>query len=112
MILFISSEHPESQSPINERFGRAPWLMEYNSETGRWTEHQNPGVTQSGGAGVAAAQFVIDHKADAVISGAFGPNAAGAFRAANIAMQLFNNEIATVEQAAQFCLQDKLESFA
>ena len=112
MILFISSEHPESQSPINERFGRCQWLMEYNSETGHWTEHQNPGAERSGGAGVAAAQFVIDHKADAVISGAFGPNAAGAFRAGNVTMKLFNSEVSTVEQAVQFCLQDKLENFS
>ena len=111
MILFVSSQHPESQSPINERFGRCEWLMEYDSETGRWTEHQNPGAEQSGGAGVAAAQFVIDHKADAVISGAFGPNAAGAFRAGKVIMKLFGSEVSTVAQAAQFCLQDKLESF-
>lgn len=112
MILFISSQKPELQSPIDERFGRARWLMEYNSETGNWTEHANPGAEHSGGAGVAAAQFVIDHKADIVISGAFGPNAAGAFRAGNIAMRLFNKDVSTVEQAAQLCLQEKLESFA
>jgi predicted Fe-Mo cluster-binding NifX family protein len=101
MILFISSEHPESQSPINERFGRCQWLM----------EHQNPGAEQSGGAGVAAAQYVIDHKADTVISGAFGPNASSALRAGNVTMKLFNSEVSTVEQAVQLCLQDKLESF-
>lgn len=112
MILFISSQHPESQSPINERFGRCQWLMKYNSETGRWEEHKNPGAERSGGAGVAAAQFVIDQKADIVISGAFGPNASGAFRAGNITMKLFGSDVSTVEQAAQFCLQDKLESFA
>jgi predicted Fe-Mo cluster-binding NifX family protein len=111
MILFISSQHPESQSPINERFGRCPWLMEYNSETGRWTEHQNPGAERSGGAGVAAAQFVIDHKADTVISGAFGPNASGAFRTGKITMKLFGSETSNVEQAAKLCLEDKLECF-
>lgn len=111
MILLISAQQPESQSPINERFGRTEWLMKYDSETAQWQSLTNPGSQRSGGAGVAAAQFVIDQKADVVISGAFGPNAAGAFRAANITMSLFSKEVKTVQQAAEYFLQDKLEIF-
>lgn len=112
MILFISAQESNPQSPVNERFGRCEWLMKFDTETGAWEAFENPGVTRSGGAGVAAAQFVIDHKADVVISGAFGPNASGAFRAGKVTMKLFNGQAATVEQAAQLCQEDKLESFA
>ena len=85
--------------------------MKFDTETGSWDAFENPGISRSGGAGVAAAQFVIDHEADAVISGAFGPNAAGAFRAGNIAMKLFGGQAATVEQAARLFKEQKLESF-
>lgn len=111
MILMLSAQQPTLDSPVNARFGRAPWLIKMDLETNKWEAQSNPGVSQSGGAGVAAAQFVIDQKADVVISGDFGPNAAGAFRAANINMRLYTPEAATIEQAVALYKEDKLTSF-
>lgn len=111
MILFLSAQEPLLESPINERFGRSPWLIKVDSETNQWKAFANPGVNQSGGAGVAAAQFVVDHKANVVISGNFGPNAANAFRAAKIAMHLFTSEVSTVQQAIDHFLEGKLPAF-
>lgn len=108
MILFLSAQEPLLESPVNERFGRSPWLIQMDTETNQWKAHANPGVNQSGGAGVAAAQFVADQKANVVISGNFGPNAAGAFKAANIEMRLYSADITTVQQAVEYYLQDKL----
>ena len=111
MILLISAQQPILDSPIDERFGRSPWLIKMNTETNQWEAFPNPGASQSGGAGVAAAQFVIDQKANTVISGDFGPHAASAFRAANIVMCLFTGEISTVQQAIEHFRQDKLPVF-
>lgn len=107
----ISAQQPQLDGPINGRFGRSPWLVKVDTETNQWEAFPNPGVSQSGGAGIAAAQFVIDQKAKAVISGDFGPNAAGAFRAANIHMHLFTDEISTVRQAIEHFVQDRLPVF-
>ena len=111
MNLFISAKEPKPDSPIEERFGRSPYLVKSDTETDEWEAFINPGANQSGGAGVAAAQFVVDKKGEAVISGAFGPNAANAFRAAKIPMYLFSKETGTVQLAIDHFMQGKLAKF-
>ena len=59
-----------------------------DSETGEWTAHENPALSASGGAGVQAAQFVVKLGAQAVISGAYGPNAFDTLSPAGIEMYL------------------------
>jgi len=111
MILVISAQQPTLDSPVDERFGRAPWLIKFDTETSRWEALPNPGVSQSGGAGVAAAQFVIDQKVTTAISGDFGPHAAAALKAAGVEMRLFTGEVSTVQQAVQSFLLGKLPAF-
>jgi predicted Fe-Mo cluster-binding NifX family protein len=64
--------------------------------------YPNPGVTTAGGAGIQAAQFVTGQKADAVISGDFGPHAFQALDAANLPMYVFGNRRTAREVVAQF----------
>ncbi len=111
MILIISAQQPQYDGPVERRFGRAPWLIKVNTETGAWEAFQNPGEGKSGGAGVSAAQFVIDQKADAAASGDFGPNAAAALRAADVEMYLFTNDALTVKEAAERFGQGDLAVF-
>jgi predicted Fe-Mo cluster-binding NifX family protein len=111
MILIISAINPNLDSPVDYRFGRCPWLIRFDTDTNQWEAFENPGASQSGGSGVAAAQFVIDQKAKAVISGDFGPHAADAFRAANIAMHLFIEGVSTVKNAAEFMIKNELPAF-
>jgi predicted Fe-Mo cluster-binding NifX family protein len=108
MILLISAKQQQLESPVEERFGRSEWFIKFDTETKHWEACPNPGASRSGGAGVAAAQFVIDQKASAVISGAFGPNAEEALRAANIEMYLFSSSDASVQQTLDSFQQDKL----
>lgn len=111
MILIISAQNPLVDSPTDDRFGRCPWLIRMDTETNQWEAFPNPGASQSGGAGVAAAQFVIDQKATTVISGDFGPHAVNAFQAAKIEMRLFTKDVTTVQQAIDYFKQDKLPAF-
>ena len=111
MIIIISAQQPQLDGATDIRFGRCQWLIKMDTTTKQWEAFPNPGVHQSGGAGVAAAQFVIDQKAEVVISGDFGPNAANAFKAGNVAMHLFTNEISTVQQAIDHFIQGKLPAF-
>jgi len=111
MIVFVSSKKPVLESPKEDRFGRCAWLIKIDTDTNLWEAFPNPGASQSGGAGVAAAQFVIDQYANTVISGDFGPNAARAFRASNIEMRLFAKDISTVQQAIDSFKQSKLPAF-
>jgi predicted Fe-Mo cluster-binding NifX family protein len=111
MKLIISVQNPSLESHVDNRFGRSPWLILFNTETNQWEAFQNPGASQSGGAGVAAAQFVVDQKADVVISGDFGPNAARAFQAAKIEMRLFTEITATAQEAVDHFKNNKLPKF-
>lgn len=111
MRLIISAQNPKLESNVDKRFGRSPWLILMDTESNQWEAFENPGASQSGGAGVAAAQFVVDKKADVVISGDFGPNASRAFRAAKINMLLFSEKIATVQEAVDHFAGDELIKF-
>lgn len=88
MKLAISISGNKLESAFDPRFGRAAAFCLVDSETGEWTAHENPALSASGGAGVQAAQFIAKLGAQAVVSGAYGPNAFDALSPAGIEMYL------------------------
>lgn len=86
MKLAISMSGNSFDSPFDPRFGRAATFCIVDTESGDWKAHENPAISAGGGAGVQAAQFVADLGAQAVVSGAFGPNAYNTLLAAEIEM--------------------------
>ena len=82
----ISSSGTTLESRFDARFGRAAAFCLVDSESGEWTAHANPALGASGGAGVQAAQFVAGLGAEAVVSGAYGPNAFNTLSPAGITM--------------------------
>jgi len=52
---------------------------------------ENPAVGAASGAGIQAAQFVLERGADAVVSGSVGPNAFEVFRSAEIPVYVFED---------------------
>ena len=68
-------------SPV---FGRCPVFLLVDSETREVEALTNPAVAASGGAGIQAAQLVVDRGAKTVITGRLGPNAARVLEAAGI----------------------------
>ena len=112
MNIIISARQPELYSDVERRFGRCPSFVKIDTDTMQWEGFANPAAAQSGGAGVAAGQFVVNQGVQAVISGDFGPNAAGVLRAANIEMLLFTADTETVQQAVDQYMQGKLPVFS
>lgn len=92
MILFISAQGNTPESQPSERFGRCPWFIRYDTETGEWRALENPAGAQGHGAGVAAAQLLIDNGCQLAVSGRFGPNAQQALSAAGIDLRTFKGE--------------------
>ena len=88
MKIAISISGNKLESPFDPRFGRAAAFCLVDSETGEWSAHENPALSASGGAGVQAAQFIAKLGAQAVVSGAYGPNAFDALSPAEIEMYL------------------------
>lgn len=111
MIVILSAKDSILDGQVDPRFGRCPFLIIMDTETKEWEAFSNPGSGQSGGAGVAAAQFVIDHKAQTVLSGDFGPHASRALKAAGIAMALYQETAITVSQALDQFEQGLLPGF-
>ena len=84
MKICITSSGETLSSLVNPRFGRCPYFLVVDSESGEVTAVKNTGVRASRGAGVTAAQIVSDLGCEAVITGNVGPNAFYALNAAGI----------------------------
>jgi predicted Fe-Mo cluster-binding NifX family protein len=109
MILMISSDGKTLKSQPNPRFGRAETFIKYDLQDDSWVALDNPAVSQAGGAGVAASQFLANQNATTAISGHFGPNAYRALSAAGVKMLTFNNSYKTIEEVIQAFKRNELE---
>jgi predicted Fe-Mo cluster-binding NifX family protein len=109
MILFISAQGETLESRFNTKFGRTPWFIRFDSDSGKWTALENSAPSQAHGAGVAAAQLLIDQGAQSVISGRFGPNAHQALSAAGIAMFAQPDDTLAIQDVIALWQADKLE---
>ncbi|MGD8395359.1 MAG: NifB/NifX family molybdenum-iron cluster-binding protein [Candidatus Eiseniibacteriota bacterium] len=84
MQIVITSDGPDLDATMNPRFGRCPYFVYIDSETGAIHAESNPAVDDLGGAGVRAAQRVVDAGAAAVLTGRVGPNAMRVLESAGI----------------------------
>lgn len=75
MKVIVSSTGNEVDSVISPVFGRAKFYLLVNTDDFSFESFENPAVSQSGGAGIQAAQFVLKKNPEAVISSNIGPNA-------------------------------------
>lgn len=76
----------DSRENVCVSFGRAPYFLIHNTETGASELAGNPAAEAQGGAGIKAAQFVVDKGADALVTVRCGQNAADVFKAAGVAI--------------------------
>lgn len=75
MIIAISSLGKTLEEPLDKRFGRAAYFLIADTDKMTFTVLDNSAQSNAGGAGIAAAQLVIDSGAKAIITGQVGPNA-------------------------------------
>lgn len=75
MKILFSSSGKDLDSNLDLRFGRCPYFLIYNTENEEVKVLENAGQNASGGAGIAAAQQVVDENVDVVITSNVGPNA-------------------------------------
>ena len=110
MRIIMSTVNGGLDDRVNPAFGRTPTFTVVDVENGEITNVQvlpNPGYSQPRGAGVTAAQFAIDQRADVVIAGQFGPNSYGALQASGIRMVSAPTNI-TVREAVEAFLRGEL----
>ena len=91
MKVMVTAEGNNLEARSNPRFGRCPMFVFVETETLAFEAVPNPAASASGGAGIQAAQFVVEQGAAAVLTGNVGPNAAQVLQAADVPVYL-NNE--------------------
>jgi len=84
MKIAVSAAGPSLDSQVDPRFGRCQYLLIVDSESLAFEALENPAVTSPGGAGIQAAQAVVDEGVEAVITGSCGPKAYQVLSAAHI----------------------------
>jgi len=86
MKICFSVSLPKLDSPIDPRFGRAPYFL-ITDEKGEKVEIiKNTGVEAMGGAGITAAQVVVSAGAQVVITGNLGPRAFDVLESSGVKM--------------------------
>lgn len=75
MKIAISASGQGLDGFLDPRFGRCDYFLLYDTVTKDVKAVANQGKTSSQGAGIAAAQQLIDEKVDIIITGSLGPNA-------------------------------------
>ena len=84
MKIAVSSQGDTLDAAASPVFGRCPTYLFVEPETMEFEAVPNPAMNQAGGAGIQAAQFVVNQGAGAVLSGNLGPNAYDVLQAAGV----------------------------
>lgn len=115
MKLCITAAGNDINAATDAAFGRAPWFVLVDTESGATQGIENVNVQASQGAGIAAAQTMSEHCVDAVLTGRLGPKAKAALEASGVGMYegLGSTTVAqALEQfrAGQFSGSDQAQS--
>ncbi len=109
MKLANTTHGPESNSPVDLRFGRARFFCIVDTGTGQQMTVDNAeGVNAVQGAGVQAAQTLARLGVQTVLTGHVGPKAQSALQAAKI--QVYALDGGTVAQASQAFMAGQLRA--
>jgi len=92
MKIVITSTGTDLDSTFSPTFGRCPVFIFLEEEADGMEAIRNPASDAHGGAGIQAAQFVIDQGVEAVVTGRVGPNAMDVLKAAGIPIYIFQGD--------------------
>lgn len=107
MKIAVSSKGPSIENDVDERFGRSPFFIVYDLEKDTHQIVDNTQVFNAPqGAGIQAAQHVVDSGVEAVLTGHVGPKAFRVLQAAGIKVYLAGGM--QVKEAIYFFREGKL----
>jgi predicted Fe-Mo cluster-binding NifX family protein len=106
MRIVVTANGAGLEAPTSLVFGRCLAYVFVDVDTMEFEAVENPAMAAPGGAGIQAAQFVVERGAQAVVTGSVGPNAFGVLQSADVPVYLFSG--GTVRQAAEACKAGQL----
>lgn len=110
MKVIVSSSGSEMESTVSQVFGRAEYYILADTEDLSHEALKNPAASQSSGAGVMAAQFVLEQEPRALISSNIGPNAFQVLSAGSV--ECFAAPEGTVREAVEAFTRGELTSLS
>jgi predicted Fe-Mo cluster-binding NifX family protein len=84
MKVAVSAAEPAVGSQVDSRFGRCNYYVFVDTESDDVEAQENRAAMSGSGAGIQAAQYVVEQGVDAIISGHLGPNAYQVLNAAGV----------------------------
>lgn len=107
MKIAVTSQGKDLDAQVDQRFGRAAYILVVDSENEEFQVlDNNENVNAMKGAGIQAASNVVNSGAEVLLTGFCGPNAFKALQAGKVAVS--NDASGTVKDAVKSYLDGKL----
>nr|WP_320024929.1 NifB/NifX family molybdenum-iron cluster-binding protein [uncultured Acetobacterium sp.] len=106
MKIAIPADEKVLASEVCMSFGRAPYFYIYETTTKMGDFINNEAATSPGGAGVKAAQIVVDNHADILITPRCGENAAEVFKVTKL--QIYKSTVGSIQDNINAYMDKKL----
>lgn len=107
MKVIVTSTGKNLDAKVDYRFGRSPYFILVDTENFSFESIPNEASSEFGGAGVKAAQKIIETGAEALITGDIGPNAYQVLSSAGIKMYQAND--LTIKEAIEKLKNNELK---
>ena len=107
MRVAVTAEGPELDAPVSPVFGRCPCFLLVETDDFSYEARPNEAAGAPGGAGIQAAQAIVNAAVEAVITGQIGPNAFALLQATQI--PVYRHAGGTARQAVEAFLRGELE---
>lgn len=106
MKIAIPVDEKEMKTNVGGSFGRTPFYLIYDTETKENNFIENTAATSAGGAGIKAAQIIVDSKVEALLTPQCGVNASNVLKAADI--KIFKTTNASLKESIGAFVAGKL----
>jgi predicted Fe-Mo cluster-binding NifX family protein len=106
MKIAVSATGPSLDAQVEPRFGRCKYFVIIDAESMQFEAMENPNIAVGGGAGIAAAQMIVDKGVRVVLTGNCGPNAYQTLSAVGI--QVITGVSGKIKEAAEAYKAGKL----
>ena len=106
MKIAIPVDEKTLESNVCASFGRTPYFLIYDTEAKESIFIDNSAAASTGGAGIKAAQTIVDHKANALLTPRCGQNAADVIKSADI--KIFKTTSVSVKDSIAAFVDGKL----
>jgi len=100
----------DKKTEVSPSFGRAPYYLIYDMVDNKTTFIQNTAALSAGGAGIKAAQMLLDNEIKVIIAPRYGENAAKVLVDANVLV--YRNIAGSAEDNIKAYKENKLDVLA